>query len=253
MGRVASTSMLGTLTQRVRTAHGDAWELQGRLREPFGGGAARVRGARLMASGLPQAKWNNADVTDADVDLDAITAWYGERRLPWGLRVPLEFDVDLGRLVFVKRCIALLRTEIADATTRSVHVRRERAPSSYIGLEAAVFDSELDEIRGWVEPQFSHPAFRHWVAEFDHAPAAIATTIQTRGDAGPAAYLTGLAAVPGAPSDALPAIVRFASLDAFSAGAEFVHTNPTDEWEIDVLSSCGGIEVPGFRVRIVES
>jgi hypothetical protein len=206
-----------------------------------------------MASGVPQAQWNNADVTEADVDLDAITAWYGPRQVPWGLRVPLEIDVDLGRPLFVKRCVVLLQTEISGGLTSPVHVRRERARSSYVALEAAAFDCELDEIREWVEPQFSHPAFSHWVAEVDGAPAAIATTVQTRGEAGRAAYLTGLAALPTAPKDALLGIVRYASREAFAAGAALLHTNPTGEQELDVLLSCGGIEVPGFRVRIVES
>ena len=34
----------------VRTAHGDAWQVEGRMREPLGGGVTEVRGARLMAA-----------------------------------------------------------------------------------------------------------------------------------------------------------------------------------------------------------
>jgi hypothetical protein len=206
-----------------------------------------------MASGLPHARWNNADVADADVDLDAITAWYGLRHVPWGLRVPLEIDVDLGSPLFVKRCIALLPEEISASSATSVQVRREQVPSRYAALEAAVFDCELDDARAWVEPQFSAAAFSHWVAEVDGAPAAIATTVQTHGDAGPAAYLTGLAALPDAPAGALREIVLFASLEAFAVGAAFVQANPSEEQELDVLLRCGGIEVPGFQVRIVES
>jgi len=63
------------LTRRVRAAHADAWEIEGRARERYGGGAARVQGARMMASGLPEAKWNNVDVTDASVDVAAIREW----------------------------------------------------------------------------------------------------------------------------------------------------------------------------------
>lgn len=62
------------LTALVRTALADAWEVEGRAREPYGGGWARMRGARLMASGIPQAKWNNADITAADADLEAVSA-----------------------------------------------------------------------------------------------------------------------------------------------------------------------------------
>jgi hypothetical protein len=47
--------MVDRLTQLVRMAHADAWEAEGRLRERYGGGVARVRGARLMASGISEA------------------------------------------------------------------------------------------------------------------------------------------------------------------------------------------------------
>ena len=56
---------------QVFTAHCDAWQVQGRLREPYGGGAAEFEGWRLMASGLSYAHLNAACVTDpalADID-----------------------------------------------------------------------------------------------------------------------------------------------------------------------------------------
>jgi len=59
------------LPARVRTAHADAWAVEGALREPYGGGAATLRGIRVMASGLPHAQWNSADVTAPEADLDA--------------------------------------------------------------------------------------------------------------------------------------------------------------------------------------
>jgi hypothetical protein len=62
-------------------------------------------GARLMASGIAQAKWNNADVTDAAVDVTAMRRWYESRGMPWGMRVPLEIALDFGEPLFVKRCV----------------------------------------------------------------------------------------------------------------------------------------------------
>lgn len=47
------------------TAQADAWQAEGRLRAPFGGGVLELPGARLMSSGLPQAQWNSGDMTDA--------------------------------------------------------------------------------------------------------------------------------------------------------------------------------------------
>ena len=224
------------LTRRVRAAHADAWELEGRVRERFGGGVARVRGARLMASGLPEAKWNNADVTDASADGPAIRRWYESRRVPWGLRVPLELDLDFGEPLFVKRCVALLPSSAPTAAQVSCSVRRERAASVYVKLEAAAFAYEEPVASAWVQPQFGPPGFRHWVATVDEDPAAIGTTLRTDGDAGPAAYLTGLALLPGAPVEALRRLVAVAAADAFAGGAFFVHTNPLSAEEDEVLA-----------------
>lgn len=49
---------------QVTAAQGDAWQAEGRLRVPLGGGAEELPGVRLMSSGLPHAQWNNGDVTD---------------------------------------------------------------------------------------------------------------------------------------------------------------------------------------------
>jgi hypothetical protein len=72
------------LGELVRTAHADAWQAEGRLREPHGGGVCAVRGARAMASGIRTPKWNNADVIHEQVDLEALSAWYESRGMPLG-------------------------------------------------------------------------------------------------------------------------------------------------------------------------
>lgn len=238
------------LTERVRTAHADAWELEGRVREPFGGGVARMPGARLMASGIAQAKWNNADVTVASVDVTAIRRWYESRGVPWGMRVPLEIALDFGEPLFVKRCVALLPGAPPNTPRISFSVRREPDPSVYAALEAAAFGYDLSEACAWVQPQFAHAAFRHWVATIDGTPAAIGTTVRTDGDAGPASYLTGLALLPDAPVKALQTLVDVAAADAFASGAAFVHTNPETAEEDEILTSHNPIEVPGFLIRV---
>jgi hypothetical protein len=238
------------LTQRVRAAHADAWELEGRLREPFGGGVARVSGARLMASGIAQAKWNNADVTDASVDVAAIRRWYESRGVPWGMRVPLEIELHFGEPLFVKRCVALLPGALPNTRRISVSVRRERVASAYAALEAAAFGYDTSAARAWVQPQFAHPGFRHWVAAIDEAPAAIGTTVRTDGDAGPASYLTGLALLPDAPIEALRTLVDTAATEAFVSGAAFVHTNPTTAEEDEIFAFHNPVEVAGFLIRL---
>ncbi len=238
------------LTSLVRTAHGDAWEVEGRLRERFGGGAARVRGARLMASGIAQPKWNNADVTSSHVDIDAMSAWYRARRVPWGVRVPLEFTVELGTPLFVKRCVGL-RADAFQARETDVRVVHETDVDAFATLDSTIFGSELAEARAWLAPQFEEDGFRHWVAKLGDSAAAIATTVQSRGDAGPAAYVCGVKARPGSPRNALDAVVAVAVHEAFDAGAELVHANPDDDEMLQAFTSLGATEVPGFHVRVV--
>lgn len=73
------------LTRQVRDAHGDAWQVLGRLRVPHGGDCAELPGIRLMSSGLQHPQWNNGDVTDSRlVDIEQVRAWYATRGVPWG-------------------------------------------------------------------------------------------------------------------------------------------------------------------------
>jgi hypothetical protein len=113
MGRSDATNEFGA---RVRTAHGDGWQVEGWARQVHGGGAQVVRGARLMASGLPTPIWNNADIEALDVDLEAIAAWYLARDVPWGVRLPSEWDLAIGQPLFTKRCQS---TSDADSITNT--------------------------------------------------------------------------------------------------------------------------------------
>ena len=81
----------------VRAAHGDAWQVEGLLRESVGGGVGRVLGARLMVSGIDHPQWNNADVDDPEsADVGGMREWYAARGVPWGVRVPLGRPGRLG-------------------------------------------------------------------------------------------------------------------------------------------------------------
>ena len=68
--RRAADGALLMLDARVRTAHADAWAVEGVLREPYGGAVATLRGIRVMASGLAHPQWNGADVTGPYSDLE---------------------------------------------------------------------------------------------------------------------------------------------------------------------------------------
>ncbi|HJU03428.1 MAG TPA: hypothetical protein VJ966_19720 [Actinomycetes bacterium] len=229
----------------MRTAHGDAWQGQGRLRAPYGGGVCAVRGARAMASGIRAPKWNNADVTHEQVDLAALSAWYGSLGVPWGLRVPLEIPLTAGAPLFVKRCMGLLASRAEPGLRRldragGVRVRRVGAEERdrFVALEVAAFGEDPATARAWLAPQFGVAGFDHWVAEHAGTTVGIATSVRSDELAGPAVMLTGVAALPGADARLVKARLA-AHLSAQAApagpGATLVHLYPDDDEEEEAV------------------
>jgi hypothetical protein len=247
----------------VRTAHSDAWQAEGRLRKSHGGGVCAVRGARAMASGIRTPKWNNADVTHEQVDIETLSVWYGSRDMPWGLRVPLELSLAVGEPLFVKRCMGLLASSGAESGRRlvdppgGVQVRRIRADERdrFVALEVAAFGDDPATARAWLAPQFGVAGFDHWVAEIAGATVGIATSVRSDELAGPAVMVTGVAALPGADARLMKAQLS-AQISAKAAhagpGATLVHVYPDDDEEAAAFAAVGFIEVPGFLVRLVQ-
>ncbi len=247
--------MTDDLGSRARTAHGDAWQAHGRLRAHTGGGATEIPGARLMASGLPHPAWNNADLTDGDVDVAALVAWYADRRVPWGIRVPPGVQVDLGRPLFHKRCAVVLPQALQRVPAPAgVAVRRAGREDleRYAVADATAFDEDLDLTRRWIEPMLGHPSCTLWLAEAAGEVVGVASVLRTDDRAGPAAYLTGVGFVPDwAGRESTRALTAVAAEAALADGADVVHTNPDDDDEVAALASLGFVEVPGFDVRLV--
>jgi hypothetical protein len=240
--------------ERVRAAHGDAWEAEGRARIGDGGGATRVRGARLMASGLPFAQWNNGDVTDADVDEPAMRAWYAERGVPWGIRVPLDLTVDIGTPLFVKRCFGLRSGAFLGGGSEhaAVTVTATAELERFVEAEAAVFGGDIEDARRWVRPVFGLPGFEHWVAERQGRPAAIASIVWSDGDAGRALMVTGIGAVDAGDRSLVGTLLSMLLRAAFDRdGDVLAHSHATPDDDPSVLTSLGFVEVPGFLVRLV--
>jgi hypothetical protein len=201
-----------------------------------------------MASGIDRAKWNNADITGAEPDLDRVADWYAERDVPWGIRVPLELEVSLGLHLFVKRCVGIPAHAFRDSAS-DLRVRRGEANELELiaTLDASETDS-VDESRSWIAPQLGTPGFDHWIAEVGSRPVGLATTVRSSGDAGPAVYVTGVFASDESARDAL---VGTAVAAAFLGGADLVHANPEDDAETERFLRLGAVEVPGFEVRVV--
>jgi hypothetical protein len=201
-----------------------------------------------MASGIGRAKWNNADITGVDADLDAVTAWYARRDLPWGVRVPLDLEVSLGSHAFVKRCVGIPADAFRDRGSDARVRRGDATELELIAALDAIGGGPLEESRAWIAPQLGTPGFLHWVAELDGRLVGLATTVLSNGDAGPAAYVTGIFA---SDQSVLDALVSTAVAGAFSEGAELVHANPADDAETQRFVELGAVEVSGLGVRVV--
>lgn len=250
---------MNPLDQRVWTAHGDAWQAEGRLRASLGGGAAELPGARLMASGLPHAEWNNADVTDpALVPVEDLRAWYAARAhgagVPWGVRVPAGRRFPHGRHLFRKRCMALLPTQLRpSAGVEGVGIRAASPADAeaVARIDAAAFEEPIAKVRGWIEPHLDAPGFVVALAELDGAPAGVATSIATNGRAGCCVGIFGVAVLPGARRRGIAAaMVCWLLQRAFSEGAALAHLNPNTEAAARLYAGLGFEETAGLDVYV---
>ncbi|MDQ6722296.1 MAG: GNAT family N-acetyltransferase [Candidatus Dormibacteraeota bacterium] len=212
-----------------------------------------MQGARLMASGIPTPKWNNADVTAPNPDLDAVAHWYAELDLPWGLRVPVEFDIPMGDPLFVKRCWGLRPPGLERRATPAVQIRLATAADldQYAETDAVVFGDDPALSRRWVEATLGRPGFEHWLAMAGGRSVGVAEVVRTNDWAGPAAMLTGVGALGEWKGDGVEqALAQFAVEHAFESGVALVHAHDQDE---ALCRAIGFEEVPGFLIRVVRT
>jgi GNAT superfamily N-acetyltransferase len=241
------------LAERVRVAHADAWQEQGRLRVPHGGGTAELPGIRLMASGLPHPQWNNGDVTDvARVDVAEVAAWYAARGVPWGVRVPAGEPWPHGRLLFGKRLMGLTRLRPAP----EVPGLRVRAASpadleAVLHVDSVAFRCEPAQERPWVEPHLSADRVTVALALLGDDPVGTAYLLRSDGRAGPAAYLAGVAVLPEARRRGVGAATSsWLVARALADGADLAHLHPDDDAAARIYGRLGFVEVPGFDVYV---
>ena len=143
------------LRMRVYTAHADAWEAHGRLREPYGGAARALRGIRVMASGVPHPRFNSADVATADCDLAGARAFYAARGLDWGVRVPPGVPWRHGRHLLTQRMMGLLAPDFAPAPPVGGLTLRPAAAAdldTVAAIDAEAFAGDPAEGRAWLAP-----------------------------------------------------------------------------------------------------
>jgi GNAT superfamily N-acetyltransferase len=243
--------------QRVHTAHGDAWQAQGRLRAPLGGGVADLPGVRLMASGLPYAQWNNGDVTDpALFNVDEVRAWYATRAhgagVPWGVRVPADTPFTHGRRLFRKRCMGLLPSEFCAFEPPPGIAIRVAIPDdidAVAQVDAAAFDEGEELIRRWVGPHLGAPGFTVALARLDDQPVGLATAIFTDDRAGRCVGIFGVGVLERARRRGIGSALTSWLLErAFADGATLAHLNPDSDAAARLYARLGFVETAGLDV-----
>lgn len=248
---------MNSLDERVRAAHADAWQAEGRLREPLGGGAVELPGIRLMASGLPHAQWNNGDVTNpARVPWDEVCAWYAARAggagVPWGLRVPAGMALGRGRLVFRKRCMGLPLSTLRPVEPPPGTIVRVAALADadiVARIDAEAFGEQFELTRRWAEPHFGAPGCTVALAESGGEAVGIATAIVTDGRAGACVGIFGVGVVEPARRRGIGAALTSWLLQRAAAeGIELAHLNPNTEAAARLYWRLGFVETAGLDV-----
>ena len=250
---------MSALAEKVWAAHGDAWQLEGHLRANLGGGAADWPGIRLMASGLPHAKWNNGDVSDPElVEWHRVRDWYAIRAngggVPWGVRVPETIPFAHGRFLFLKRCMGLLPEQFRAATEPlGVSIRAATAAdvNTVARIDAGAFGDPVEQVHPWVEPHLGAAGFHVALALHGDRPIGTATAITTNGAAGPAVGIFGVGVLAEARGRGVgTSLTSWLLKRAFAGGAKLAHLNPDSDAAQRLYARLGFMQTAGLNVFI---
>ena len=239
---------------RVHVAHADAWQVEGRLRAPCGGGALEVRGLRLMASGLAGPQWNSGDVTAPDADLAAARVFYAARGTAWGLRVPAGMAWRHGRRLKTLRLMAVEGDAFAPAPVpRGVAIRAAGRDDleTVLAIDAEAFGEDPDEERGWIAPRLGAAGIATALATLDADPIGTGLAVRTDDRAGPALYVAGVAVAAGARRRGVGAAISWWLVaGGLEAGARLAHLHADNETAARVYARLGFAEAPGLDIYV---
>jgi GNAT superfamily N-acetyltransferase len=236
------------LEARVRTAHADAWAAEGALRA----GAATLRGIRVMASGLDHPQWNSADVTAADPDLEGARAFYAERGLAWGVRVPEGIPWSAGHPVVRLRLMGLLAADFVPAPAVAGLELCVAGPDdleTVLDIDSSAFDSDREQMRPWTEPHLGARAVTVALAALGGEPVGTGYTLRSDGAAGPALLLAGVAVLERARNRGVGGFMSSWLLArGFAAGARLGHLQADTEAAARVYAGLGFADAGSLQV-----
>jgi ribosomal protein S18 acetylase RimI-like enzyme len=239
----------GVTAEWVRAAHGDAWQALGVA------GTCELPGLRLSATGLAHPQWNDGDVDDpALVDVDAVRAWYAERAVPWGLRVPAGAAWPHGRKLFSKRLMGLVPGDFDPAAPPPDVVVRAGTTAeldAVVAVDAAAFEEPVEVEQPWIALLSAHPAVIVAVAEVGSEVVGTGSVTRTDGRAGPAGYVAGIAVAAANRRRGIGAAITSRLVTtAFAAGARMCHLHPDTDAAAAIYARLGFVEVDGLDIYV---
>jgi ribosomal protein S18 acetylase RimI-like enzyme len=239
----------------VRAAQAESLAVQGELRSGAGGAVAAPRDLLLMAAGFEAPGVNSGDVTGPDPDLEAAHAFFGERGVSWGLRVPEEMPWRHGRNLFHRRLMALERAAFRPAPEVPGLALRRAGPEdlkAVLHVDSTAFGLDLADNTRWLEPILSAERATVALATFEGEPAGTAYTLRSDGPVGgPCLYIAGVAVLPAARRRGVAGAMSSWLLErGFAQGAELAHLNPDTDLAARLYGRLGFTELPGYEIYI---
>ena len=241
-------------SRRARSAHGDAWQVLGRLHAEQGlGRVGQIAGGLLMASGLPHPQYNNVDVLDpTTVDIGQVEAWYESLGVPWGARVPAGTPWVHGRRLFRKRLMVLATDDLrAPQIDDRIQVRRAEVDELdlVVELDVAAFGGTVQEQRPWIAPLVRARDVVIAIAEWGGVPAGTGYAVLADGLAGPTVYVAGIGVRPEFRRRGLAAHMS-AWLVEQAGSNRLAHLHPDTDSAARIYERLGFAEVDGLDIYI---
>ena len=235
---------------RVQTALADAWEVHGRLRA----GVARLRGIRVMASGLAHPQYNSGDVSAPDADIDGARAFYARHGAGWGVRVPAGMPWRAGRHLLTLRLMGLDAAGFRPAREVAEVAVRAAGPADLAAvaqIDAVAFESTPEASSAWLAGHLGAARVTTAIAEAGGEPVGTGYALRSDGDAGPCLYLAGVAVLPSARGRGIGSLVTSWLLArGFAGGAGLAHLHPDTDAAARLYARFGFAEVDGLDVYV---
>lgn len=156
------------------------WRADAQARQ--GGDWAQLDGLALHCTGIAQRQWNGAILTAQTglTQLPEATSWFAQRKVPWGLLIPSDFDGAPPGLVHVLDQPVMLRPTAELDPPPDLELRWD-AGEDASAVQADAFDFDVADAREFVLPKLRSPVGAVVVAYDAGRPVATATVFMGEG------------------------------------------------------------------------